>query len=338
MSGIDPTRAWAPLTFFESSDYTGARYQEFHGGQPNAAKLAEIGSAFRQARLFHQSYRTADFVVQPLILYYSTLALSRGLVLFLDKSLSESSLARQHGLACDGWDACLNRQRSDVGGLRVKVEKGTFLELLTTTKNICLIRANSSKVNWSVRGEIPPCGAAVEFLTLCAHIPDLADEFEKWTGEKILAVKLLSATPGDVTTLKLENISRLSGQQKLSLEYLEKIFPRALNIDAPTLTVTLPKDDAPLVGTIIETAPFEIGDAIVLPALNGNFISDLGVLYMISFSLGMLARYYPSHWIAFQSLGPRGHFYPYCSRLLEYLGYSFPRTVSDLLSNLDKLL
>jgi YaaC-like Protein len=337
MNGTDSSKAWAPLTFFESSDYTFSRYEELHGRQPNATKLAEIGSAFRQARLFYQSYRGADFVVQPLILYYCILALSRGLILVLERSRSEANLARQHGLACDGWDASLNQQRSDVGGLRIKIEKGTFLELLSASKNICLVRANSSKVNWSVRGEIPSPGEVAEFLTLCAHIPDLAEEFEKWTGQKLLAVKLLSSTTDTVTTLKLENIRRLSGQERLSVDYLGQIFPKALNIDASTLTVTLTKGDVPLVVTIIETAPFQIGDALVLPHVNGNFISELGIMFMLSFGLGMLARYYPSHWIAFQSLGRRGSFYPYCSRLLDYLGYAFPRAASDLLSNSNML-
>jgi hypothetical protein len=81
-------KAWGQLLFFESPLYAAARFKTFHGGEANAAKLGEIGSAFRQARLFHESFKTADFVVKPLILYYSVLALSRGLILFLDANTS----------------------------------------------------------------------------------------------------------------------------------------------------------------------------------------------------------------------------------------------------------
>ncbi|MGI8853327.1 MAG: YaaC family protein [Methyloceanibacter sp.] len=68
-----------------------------------------------------------------------------------------------------------------------------------------------------------------------------------------------------------------------------------------------------------------------------NYSYQSWEMYAIAFILGMLTRYHPSHWIGFQTLGPKGHFYPFCSRLLDHISYSFLRMVADILSNLNRL-
>jgi hypothetical protein len=331
-------KIWEELLFFESSHYTAARYSLFHGGKANAAKLAEIGSAFRQARLFHESFEKADFAVRPLILYYSALALARGIILFLEPMKRESHLAQRHGLGSTGWGEFLNQEVSKFTELKVKIESGTFLELLGATKNINLIRANSSAINYHLSTSLPPQGLEVSLGTLCQHIPDLADEYEKWTGEKIVVAKVETIkAEGEKIEFKIANLKGISGLDQLTEAYVKQLFPQAEAIDMSVLTVAVNTSGIPIVSGIIELAPFQIGDAVVLPRIGGEFFSDLGILFMISYALGMLARYHPSHWIALQSIGPRGQFFPYCSRLIEYIGYSYPRAVVDVLANLDRL-
>lgn len=329
---------WSQLLFFESSQYAASRFKEFHGGEANAAKLAEIGSSIRQARLFHESFIAADFVVKPLILYYSNLALSRALILFLDAKKREANLAKQHGLGIVGWSEFLNQQSSQFSDLKVKIENGTFLELLEATKNINLVRANSSAVNYHLAYPAPPAGMEVTLDELCRRIPDLGDEYEKWSGSKITAAKLLSVTSkGSDVEVKIENQKRFSGSDALEEQFLKSIFPKAKSFDLTKQTIIVGADGLPIISDIIETAPFQIGDGIVLPRINDEVLSNIGLLFALSYALGMLARYYPSHWISLQSLGPKGHFFPYCMRLLDYIGYSFPRMSVDVFANLNRL-
>lgn len=215
------SKVWDFLLFFESSEYVDSRYSEFHGGHANAGKLAEIASAFRQARLFHQAFQQADFIVRPLIVFYCFLAIARGLTLFLEPAKREANLAPKHGLACIGLNECLNQDTGELLELKVKIENGTFLELLRATKNMNFVRANSSAVNFHVPGPMPPPGAIIKFESLCARIPDLAVAFKKWTGESIRAAKLLSFTSNEIITLKLDILKLITGCDCFDADYLQ---------------------------------------------------------------------------------------------------------------------
>lgn len=76
----DQTRVWQSLTLYENTDLVRDLYKRKHGGSMNATKAWEVASQFAQGRQYYQSAAGAGDLVRPLILFYGTMALSRGLV------------------------------------------------------------------------------------------------------------------------------------------------------------------------------------------------------------------------------------------------------------------
>ena len=91
--GGDRTRMWQSLTLYENTDLVRDLYKRKHGGSMNATKSWEVASHFAHGRQYYQSAAGAGELVRPLILFYGTMALSRGLVLFLDTGAAGSGLA-----------------------------------------------------------------------------------------------------------------------------------------------------------------------------------------------------------------------------------------------------
>lgn len=237
-----------------------------------------------------------------------------------------------------GWSDFLNQGVSNFAALKVKIEYGTFTELLSATKNTNLVRANSSAVNFHLSSPLPPSGMEVTVDELCQRLPDLSDEYEKWTGQRLLAANLRSLIVREgKAQIKIENQKRLSGLESFDERFVRLICPKLVTFDQSEGVIVVGPEAIPMVSDIVKTAPFGVGDAVVLPRINDEFISNLGMLFMLAYILSMLARYHPSHWISMQSIGPKGRFFPYCIRLVEYIEYSYPRTVVDVLSNLDRV-
>ena len=152
----DLTRGWQSLTLYENPELVRDLYKRKHGRSMNAAKAWEVASHFAQGRQYYQSAADAGELVRPLILLYGTMALSRGLVLFLDTR--KSALVSGHGLKEGDWTA-LDKQLKKLPEAEVKVEtKGTFPELCRVTENseVCEIatetpRSQSSRRSTRVR-------------------------------------------------------------------------------------------------------------------------------------------------------------------------------------------
>src|SRR5215213_9791792 len=129
----DQTRVWKSLTLYENINLVRDLYKRKHGGSMNAAKAWETASHFAQGHQYYQGAAGAGELVRPLILFYGTKALSRGLVLFLD--IGKSSVVGGHGLREGNWSV-LNTQPKKLPEAKVKVDKnGTFPELCQLTEN-----------------------------------------------------------------------------------------------------------------------------------------------------------------------------------------------------------
>lgn len=120
----DTTRVWQSLTLYENTDLVRDLYKRKHGGSMKARKAWEVASHFAQGREYYQSAAGAGELVRPLILFYGTMALSRGLVLFVDTS--KSNVVGGHGLREGDW-TILGTQPKKLPEAEVKVDpSGTF--------------------------------------------------------------------------------------------------------------------------------------------------------------------------------------------------------------------
>ena len=72
-----------------------------------------------------------------------------------------------------------------------------------------------------------------------------------------------------------------------------------------------------------------VGDVWVVPLLsNKHYLSNLGVLFSVSFILGMLVRYFTTLWDSLGS-GRGDSIYPLIHQLVDYIEDSYPRLVID---------
>ncbi|MBD2247947.1 hypothetical protein [Nostoc sp. FACHB-888] len=70
------------------------------------------------------------------------------------------------------------------------------------------------------------------------------------------------------------------------------------------------------------------------PFPEGTRYSELCITYMVSYILGMLVRYYPTHWISFIQ-GDKGDFlWPTMNRVQQLVEQNFPELVIELISDI----
>jgi hypothetical protein len=73
---------------------------------------------------------------------------------------------------------------------------------------------------------------------------------------------------------------------------------------------------------------------IVDPLPNGARYSQLAITYIVSFMLGMLARYFPTHWISLAS-GEKGDgLWPTINAAQRYVDQAFPELVVEFVEDL----
>ena len=72
----------------------------------------------------------------------------------------------------------------------------------------------------------------------------------------------------------------------------------------------------------------------LVESLNGNYnYSEMGICYLLAYFMGMLSRYYPTHWISLIN-GRKGDIYwPVINRTQNYLEMVFPELIVEFIQN-----
>jgi len=321
---------WYVLREFETRDITARSYKSRHSLELSAAKAREISSNFVQAREYFRNASGADFTVRPLLLYYGVASLSRGLTLFLDPTKRETSLEQGHGLTTHVWGPKLSNGLNEIGNLQVRLTKGLFHDLLTSTGNRFYFRHNSSGVNWSIGATIPSIGSEFMLQEITARIPDVSDQFSAWTGESFPSIELTSL-----------GVDGASGMYRISVpkrdeEKIDNVFPvthfpgRSVVEDGDSLVVESTSADGVFVAQRVGW--LNIGDVVLYRPLESNlYFTPLAACFMVSFFLGMLCRYFPTTWINIARTEKGDAFYPLATRLLDWTEEAFPAMVVDVL-------
>ena len=321
---------WYALREFETRDITSRSYQNRHALELSASKAREISSNFVQAREYFRSASEANFTVRPLLQYYGVASLSRGLTLFLEPKKSEASLKQSHGLITCDWEKGLSNGLTGIANLRTRLTRGIFHDLLTATNNKFYFRHNYSDVNTFIGANIPSLGSEFVVDEVAARIPDVSGQYYAWTGRRVpfLVLKALS----------LDQANHLATYTLATKDEnnVDKVFPigsfpsRSVTQDSTNLLVecSLTEDSffAQKVGA------FNIGEIVLYrPPISHLYFSPLAACFILSFSLGMLCRYFPTTWIN-MGRGEKGDaFYPLATRLLDWIQDTFPAMVVDVL-------
>lgn len=318
---------WNSLLAFESRDLVQKFLQNRFGKAPNTGKVQEITAHFIQARAYFSSSGQADITVKPLLQYYGVLALSRALILALDFEKRECQLSSSHGLTTKNWAEVL--KKTDFESLELKIQSGTLLELLDSTKNQSYLRGNSSAINYKTFLNPPKSGDIIKLNELIQCFPDLSEEYHLWTDSELqyaIFSELRYDEKSKLCTLKLDGI--------ITPEAQEVLFPiehcKNIKFDNGKLTY-ISENWHPNI-TQRWSGPFGIGDICVMPCLKDDIgLNLISGLYMISYTFGMLARYHPSVWMNILRGGLGDKIYPFAHRIMQFIDNYYPKVVLDFL-------
>lgn len=345
------TYVWEGLSLYESTDLVARLYKEHHGSEPKAEKANEIVSQLAQGREYFSSASNSAEIVRPLLVYYGVLSLSRGLILFLERGLRETHLAHGHGLEPSHWSQQLSVGIRELPNLQVTFRKGTFTELSKATKNTersTVMRGENyadgvfSPYVYEQEGtEEVPIGTFVTFKDILSRIPDL-DEIYEYTFNlysDCYPTELFIHTLSNHTDVALvENRGERLDEEgiRYSLGISEDI---SLNHKTSTPSMWL-YDEPHWLFSVPHTSVRELsqqlpvvradngGGHFFVPSLaDGLRLSSLSLLFVASYVMGMLVRYYPSQWLA--ALGrSRGDFsLPLLKAAMSVVEQRFPELV-----------
>lgn len=329
------------LIQLENRDVVQKWFNIIHKRDLNLTRTKEINSAAKQSSEFFKNAELANYTVRPLLTFYGISTLSRALILLLKPNSGENTLAAGHGLQTMNWSNTLssseiNQSLKNIGQLEVKTCKGLFTELINGTQNRISIHANSSVVDWRLEYDIPNIGFSFTLNELISRIPDLN------TDLKILKIEE-KYCPVDKMSFNNESGFRCNVNQRFEvIKHTFKEFGYAIsnsnNAYELTCSSEIFKKNLPFflhqyVNKMFRSIPVL---HLVQPFDDKNYYSEIGITFLLSYYLGMLVRYFPTHWNSLVQ-GERGDIYwPVLNRAQNYVETVYPELIIEFINDILK--
>jgi len=327
------TGIWRKLLSLESRDLVQRKFKQIHGRELNARRAREITASTVQAREYFSNANRSDNSVKPLLLFYGVASLSRSIVLLLKADNGEESLLKGHGLETFEWKNTLQTDISkslrNISSLTVRTCKGLFRDLITSTENITCLHVYSSAVDWRLSYRIPDIGNIISFGDILDRLPDLDYEYTNWVDrpplyfrvgnlkfseEEGLVGSICSPHQADAETLFASEGYEIKQMEsscviKCSTELMQRNPPLFINSYLNKHFSSIP--------ILYLIKPFH----------ERLKYSQICISYILAFMLGMLARYYPTHWMALVR-GEKGDAaWPAVNTSLSYVEQAYPELV-----------
>lgn len=323
-------KTWNKLLEFETRDLVERYIKKKHTRSASKRQVIEITSNFIQAREYFRNSKRSDISVKPLLQHYGVASMARGLILSISPQLSEASLKPSHGLETKNWQNHLHQRNFDK--LTVAVTNGTFHELQKATNNKSYFKNNSSAVSLSLNFDIPKIGTEIKFSELIETISDLSDEYQSWCEKKLwfFQVQKFDTKNNDYHyhfkrgkylkhTEELPNVFRDVDYDKI--EY-RGLFIVASNNTSPQLSQRF-----------YDSFNAGIGELVLTKSIGKNIhLNTLSQLYLLSYCMGMLARYFPSVWMSLSRREKGDGIYPLFIKAMQLIENQFPLTVLEFLT------
>ncbi len=336
---------WSRLSFYESTDLIKKFYKTKHNRTLNASKAKEIVSHFKQGRNYFESASTASDLVKPLLMYYGVVALSRGLILYLDISRRENSLKGAHGVEVVGWGNTLSDGIKNIPSLKIRTCNGTFSELVKTTRNASNIKMFTgpypSQVELSRTGTEDILSFEVEFEEILARIPELITEYSVTFDKlpKVFPSQIFYFNSGTQIDISIFEINgQLPSKHEIrefwGLEPNIDITYRANHNFVGNVKNQCFRIRHNNIDELVDQMPFFLRDEkynnyACVPFENKIMLSKLSLLFLSSYTLGMLVRYYPTHWNSLVSKENGDYTYPIIRALITSIETLYPKLVLE---------
>ena len=287
----------------------------------------------RQAREYFKNAETSDLSVRPLLTFYGIACLGRTLLLLMKRNGGEASVAPAHGLETVGWSKVMSgnlaKSLKSLGNLKVRMRRGLFSEFLTQSDNTTLLHWRTGAVTGPCTYDLPKHDFETRLQDVFSRCPDLKSDYaEVGEPECEYVTELNTDATGFQVTLVGDSAAKIA-QDYGTIGY------QVTNIKDSSFVVSCGREvldeEPPL---FVHTNRQKIADAVpylllASPFPNGGRISEMGLTYMMSYMLGMLVRYYPTHWIALVH-GRRGdELWPIVSQAQRFVETAFPELVAE---------
>jgi hypothetical protein len=306
--------AWQVLGFYESRDLVAKRYLKRHERVLSAARAYPIISNFVQGREYFASARVAAELVRPLLLYYGVLSLARGLILLKKTTAKEENLSPAHGIQPRSWGSTLSKGIEHIPDLSVSFAAGTFSEFSEVTQNnertVVLRAPFPNRLLIKQSGSVVLNHHVVLLRDMLARIPELSSIYEATFGTEGSCARgivfvLSDDTQTDVSILESE--FGLLSASAIRRTYGVSDTTNITEADHHNFAGNVKNNSFRLIHSnreeLLAQLPIvrndDSGNMFLVPALDGSLVlSRLSMLYLVSYVLGMLARYYPSKWLS----------------------------------------
>ena len=326
------------LLQLENRDVVKKWFKKIHNRELSTLRAKEINAAAKQSAEYFRNAENASYSVRPLLTYYGVYTLSRALVLLFKSQGGENTLKEGHGLGTDNWSHILvgedaSSHLRDIGKLRVKSSKGLFSELVKETKNHITIHVNTTGIDWGISYKIPETGLVFTLDELISRIPDLQPDLkELGIEEKFLRVNGLSYNEENGFSCDVygNNENVLSSYKGHGFQCASKGNGSNITCTSEQLKNFVPQflhkyvqKDFGTFTSLYLLAPFD----------DNMRLSEIAVAFLMSYYLGMLVRYYPTHWISLVQGDNGDEYWPVLNRAQNYVLQVFPELCMELIND-----
>ena len=325
------------LMSMESRDIVRQRYERIHSRDLSARRAREINTAAKQAREYFRNSSNADYSVRPLLTFYGVASLSRALLLLLRAEGGEECLTPRHGLETVGWremlPSCTSKGLRNLRRLKIRRCRGLFSDFVEHTRNTVLLKVGAFYGNSGLSYDIPDEAVEISVDDLLRRIPDVEDY-------SILSGMFHCALANDLSFNNKDGLRVVVVDKQASAELIEYFTSQGYNASSHDGTSCVLSCD---METALKGLPLFIHANLnksagwfsimymAKPFPRRACYSQLCITYMMSYILGMLARYYPTHWMALIHGSKGDSLWPALSRAQEVVEHTFPELVAEFI-------
>ena len=327
---------WQNLRPLESFDNVKAWFEKIHGRTLSSRRASEIACAAKQSREYFRNAKQADYSVRSLLTFYGVASLSRAVTLLLNRNNGEEVLTKGHGLEVFRWSEILSGDISEalrnLGMLEVKTCHGLFEDFLNAVQNTTYIHTRGSRADMVISYEVPIIERNISLEELLSRIPDLKQDAVALCDVKYTTVNKWDYTEKD----GFKAVCPSDLPQSLCEAYrnygyqINEVGKEYVSLDCST---DLFYKKTPLfLHCYIDKMFGSIPRLCLVEPLNCDCnYCEMGICYLISYFMGMLSRYFPTHWVSLINGGPGDRLWPVINRAQNYVETVFPELIVELI-------
>lgn len=326
------SKVWQRLLVLESRDAVDRLYTQIHNRKLSANRTIAINNAAKQAREYFRNAFSSNYSVRPLLTFYGVASLSRALILLLKTQGGEETLTAGHGLTAEDWrknfSGELHKGLEGLLDLKVHLCKGLFVDLLDGTSNMSCVHVRSSGVDWSLNYDKPASDLSMSFGDVLTRLPDLIHEL-KIAGHTSMSIFVNEMTYNSESGLNASVATSISECVREQFESLGYEIVSEKNIKATTEVFS--HKTALFTHSFLNKQFGSIPRLAMSPPIGGKGqLSEICLLYISSFYMSMLVRYFPTYWVSLVQGGKGDILWPAIYKAQQLVENTFPELVMEL--------